>query len=96
MKLFNLAVLITIWVVGLQYFINNFFADILKNHYLKKHSQEIAKEKYDKFLWIFRIIIILLLIISIIFGTWGLIINGSPLRPSLEYKEDNIVLCVNL
>ena len=76
MELFNLATFIALLVVALQYIINNFLADTLKNHYWCKkypNDENMVNIKRNDFVKMWSWVILILFIAAIVLGTIGLL-----------------------
>lgn len=77
MNLLNLATLITLWVIALQYIINNFLAQWLEIRYWPKHGikGDFAAERRNNFVRNWNWVILLLYIMAVTFGTIGFLID---------------------
>ncbi|MCK5603919.1 hypothetical protein KAR91_18675 [Candidatus Pacearchaeota archaeon] len=77
MNLLNIATLITLWIIALQYIINNFLAQWLEKIYWPSHgiSGGFAEEKRDNFVTKLNWVIIGLYIVAVFVGTIGLIMD---------------------
>ena len=76
MELLNLATFIALLIVALQYIINNFLADTLKNYYWCKkypNDENMANIKRNDFVKMWSWVILILFIIAILLGTIGLL-----------------------
>lgn len=71
-NLLDFAILITLWVLAVQYFVNFFARKWLKGRYYPGNLTEgEADEKVEKFEWKLRVVVVLALSAAAVLGTIG-------------------------